>query len=411
MFLDVMSTKVAVFCLPASGHLNPLLAMVGELTRRGVEVDVWGTERWRKAVEASGAWLRPLPALERFEALDSRLGMFAFAELLASVALETTPALSEALQRSRPDLVVYDAMTPCGAFVARALRLPAVATYASFGNVPERSPLPPVPVLLAVHGPRHLPANLGRFFRRRALMAQALDRYGVDQLAFPNVVSSPADCNIVFTSEPFQIFRDRLDERFHFVGPCIGARGDPGDFPLAELDGQKVVYVSLGTVFHSDLTFFRRCLEAFGQGFKLVMSVGATNDPAALGPLPPGCIVRRHVPQLEVLKRAALCVTHGGMNSVNEAMLERVPMVVAPQAADQFLVARRVKELGLGARLGPRLPSAARLRAMGEAVMADGGVRAKLAELSSSLMAGGGAAKAAELALAHVNRGSTARAA
>jgi len=199
--------------------------------------------------------------------------------------------------------------------------------------------------------------------------------------------------------------RDRLDERFHFVGPCIAPRGDSGDFPLAELEGKKVVYASLGTVFQSDLRFYRKCLEAFGgEDFELVLSVGANNDPAALAPLPRGTIVRRHVPQLEVLKRAALFVTHGGMNSVSEAILERVPMLVAPQGADQFLVARRVKELGLGENLGPRVPGAARLRAIGEAVIANPRVRAQLDMLAKTLTVGGGAARAADIALAYVDQ-------
>jgi MGT family glycosyltransferase len=57
------------------------------------------------------------------------------------------------------------------------------------------------------------------------------------------------------------------------------------------------------------------------------------------------------VPQLQVLDRAALFVTHGGMNSVNEAMLAGVPMLVVPLGADQPLVARRVVELGAGLAL------------------------------------------------------------
>ena len=79
----------------------------------------------------------------------------------------------------------------------------------------------------------------------------------------------------------------------------------------------------------------------------MIVSTGQT-DPAALGPLPANVLARRSVPQPEVLARAALFVTHGGMNSVNEAMYAGVPMLVVPQGADQPMVARRVVELGAG---------------------------------------------------------------
>ncbi|WP_307102242.1 nucleotide disphospho-sugar-binding domain-containing protein [Arthrobacter globiformis] len=79
----------------------------------------------------------------------------------------------------------------------------------------------------------------------------------------------------------------------------------------------------------------------------MVVSTGQT-DPALLGPLPANVLASRFVPQLEVLARAALFVTHGGMNSVNEAMYAGVPMLVIPQGAEQPLVAGRVAESGAG---------------------------------------------------------------
>ncbi|MFD0473253.1 nucleotide disphospho-sugar-binding domain-containing protein [Nonomuraea thailandensis] len=87
-------------------------------------------------------------------------------------------------------------------------------------------------------------------------------------------------------------------------------------------------------------------------GGTVVLATGGT-DPAALDPLPDNVIARRFVPQTEVLERAALFVTHGGMNSVNEAMYAGVPMLVIPQGADQPLVARRVVQLGAGLAISP----------------------------------------------------------
>ncbi len=145
-------------------------------------------------------------------------------------------------------------------------------------------------------------------------------------------------------------------------------------------------------------------MKAFaGQGSILVLSVGAKTDPAALGPLPADCIARKHVPQLEVLERASLFVTHGGMNSVSESLVQGVPMLVAPQGADQFMVARRVEELGLGRRLrrGDHAPE--RLRALGRTTIDDPGVKERIRQQGESLRAAGGAVRAADVLLHHLS--------
>jgi MGT family glycosyltransferase len=70
-----------------------------------------------------------------------------------------------------------------------------------------------------------------------------------------------------------------------------------------------------------------------------------------LGDIPANCLVQQFVPQLEILQRASLFITHGGMNSVNEAHSYNVPLVIVPQTADQHLIAKRVEKLGAGKQL------------------------------------------------------------
>jgi UDP:flavonoid glycosyltransferase YjiC (YdhE family) len=52
--------------------------------------------------------------------------------------------------------------------------------------------------------------------------------------------------------------------------------------------------------------------------------------------------------QQEMLSRAGVFVTHGGSNSLHEAVLSKVPMVVAPFFGDQMLISHRVEDLGIG---------------------------------------------------------------
>ena len=59
-----------------------------------------------------------------------------------------------------------------------------------------------------------------------------------------------------------------------------------------------------------------------------------------------------HTPQIEILKRTSLFITHAGMNSVSEALQYGVPIICLPLSGDQPFVAWRVAdELGIGIRL------------------------------------------------------------
>ncbi|MBL1102643.1 glycosyltransferase [Streptomyces coffeae] len=57
------------------------------------------------------------------------------------------------------------------------------------------------------------------------------------------------------------------------------------------------------------------------------------------------------IPQPLLLESAQLLFTHGGYNSVREAVRAGVPMAVQPELSDQLHNATRVEELGLGLRV------------------------------------------------------------
>lgn len=100
------------------------------------------------------------------------------------------------------------------------------------------------------------------------------------------------------------------------------------------------------------IPFFKKCIEAFrDEEADVIMSVGKNLKIEKLGDIPKNFCIYNTVSQQTVLKMADIFVTHGGMNSVSEAMVEGVPMVVIPFMADQPTNARRVCELGIGKKL------------------------------------------------------------
>lgn len=158
-------------------------------------------------------------------------------------------------------------------------------------------------------------------------------------------MENPPDCNLVYTLREFQPFADSFpEEKFHFIGPSVYDRKDT-DLQSVPFG---VIYISIGTILKSGGHFFRTCMAALGsEPVTVVLSVGSF-EIAKLGSIPENFIVQNHVPQMAVLKQASLFITHGGMNSVSEAMGRGVPMLVIPFVSNQPVNARQVEKMGLG---------------------------------------------------------------
>ena len=78
------------------------------------------------------------------------------------------------------------------------------------------------------------------------------------------------------------------------------------------------------------------------KGTQLVLSIGDQLDPKQIGPVPGNAIIAKQTPQLEVLKRASVCITHAGLNTVLESLAQGVPQVGIPITFDQPGVATRI---------------------------------------------------------------------
>ena len=95
---------------------------------------------------------------------------------------------------------------------------------------------------------------------------------------------------------------------------------------------------------------YRVILEAVRRfpAVQLVLSVGNNVDFFDLEPIPTNAIVVRRAPQIEILKRATLCITHAGLNTTLESLANGVPMVAIPITYDQPGVAARIAYRGVG---------------------------------------------------------------
>ena len=141
---------------------------------------------------------------------------------------------------------------------------------------------------------------------------------------------------------------------------------------LDHLAERPTVLVSMGTVFHRTPGLHETILAALrDEPLNLLIALGFDQDPARLGPLPPHVRVQPTLPQVALLPRCALLVSHGGFNSVKEALAQGVPLVLVPIAGDQPYCAQRCQALGVGRVIGPADRTAMAIRAAVRTVLGD----------------------------------------
>lgn len=177
------------------------------------------------------------------------------------------------------------------------------------------------------------------------------------------------------------------------VEPEVRAWIDGGEAPL--------VYVSLGSFLSVRGDVLAIISEALrGLDVRVALASGSTS-PSELGPVPPTWLVRPALPQVTLLGRAALSVTHGGNNSVTEALTAGVPMLVLPLSTDQFAGAAALERARVAEVLDPNHVSVAELRDAATRLLSpEGTATGMLATLSSELTTDPGPARARRAVLA-----------
>jgi MGT family glycosyltransferase len=386
--------RAVVFTYPDPSHVLSSLPVFAELARRGEEVTIYSTEPYRVAIEDVGATYRPY----RGTMGASSTGPFGGMRRRIEFAEQILPELLEFLGACRPDYVVLDAAANWGSVAANVVRLPAICYRLCF----------------ALHRDMCGPAEMvNRFYSQAPKefvlqgmldlagyheVAQRVDRkYGSNTGDVAASLECRCELNLVLVARALQIEAGRFDASYRFVGPCLGASAPAGTFPWHELSADPLIYISLGTVFNDRPEFFHACMEAFGGlPLQVVMSLGQRLDPASLGPAPANFLLQAYVPQVRLLARTALAITHAGPNSVQECARAGVPQLLFPQAGDQFMMADMVQRLGAGLRLSAADIAGPRLRELAQRVLTDPAYTRGAAALQRSMRESGGAAQAGD---------------
>jgi len=122
-------------------------------------------------------------------------------------------------------------------------------------------------------------------------------------------------------------------------------------------DPRPLVVVSFGTFLAARTDVLERVAASL-QRVDVRVAIATGTAEAMRGRKPSdGWLARPSLPQVALLQHADLLITHGGNNSVTEALTYGVPMVVMPFSTDQFDAAAAIERWAAGVALDPNRSS------------------------------------------------------
>lgn len=389
-------SRIGFLTFPGTGHLNPLAALGRRLRRRGHDITVFQIADVEPIVRAAGldfvqigqrAFPRgTLPKLDR--KLSRLSGLAALHYTCRRISATSAMILSEApsaILQAKIDALLIDQAELAGGTVAEYLNLPFISVAATLPihidpNVPffafnwrhESSLLHKLRNRLGnvlIEGAA-VPVNraiINRYRARWRLPAVHKIEELFSKLA--QISQIPAE---------FDFPNRKLPSCFHYTGPFTDPEArTPVDFPWERISSdQPLIYASMGTLQNGVKSVFRTIAEACaGLGAQLVVSLGGGVAPEDLRPLAGRPIVVQYAPQLELVRRSSLIITHGGLNTVLEALTLGVPLVAIPVSNDQPGIGARILWTGTGEAIPVQRLTKQKLRRAVCAVLREPGYR------------------------------------
>ncbi|MEL6496706.1 MAG: glycosyltransferase [Cyanobacteria bacterium J06623_7] len=410
--------KFGLLCPPGTGHLNPMSALGYELRQRGHQVTLFGlpdVESYAVAADLEffpiGTAKYPPGSLKRSQARLGKLnGIPALLYTIDLFRQGTAAVLAEmpaACQQTGVEALLIDQVLLEGSTIAEYLNLP----FITICNALILNSEPQVPPTLL--GWNYDPSWLGQL--RNQIGTNLLKLAGAPVQLIVNQYRRQWHLPHISSQEPLEIWSDRaiisqqppsfefprqeLPAYFHFVGSFANniARAEI-PFPWDKLSDKPLIYASLGTIQNQIFKVFIQIAYAcLNLDVQLVISLGGASEASALGYVPGSPIVVKAAPQLELLQRASLCITHAGMNTTLESLSNGVPMVAIPITNDQPAVAARIAYTQTGEVVELNKCTVDSLRTAITRVLAQPRYRQNALKLKAEIEQAGGATAAVDI--------------
>jgi len=361
--------KIGFLSLPVTGHLNSMTGLARKLQSRGHEVVFIGVPDTERAIRAADLHFVPFCESEYPPgSIDKSWGAVANLHGLDVIRYTARVLVPELLSAALKHLPGKLAETGVEALVLDSLyfveivpihlRVPYVLIWSVLHL--DFSGATPLGLYSWPHEttPEAMARNMsglqtfGELRGPVLASAQAYAERNELEIDWSNPAATSRQLAVITqTPKEFDFPIPQLPPGFHYAGPLHDNDGrEPVPFRWEKLTSKPLIYASMGTLVNGLKNVYRTILEAVSEfpDMQVVLSMGRNVDPNDLGSIPANTIVVSSAPQIELLTRATLCITHAGLNTTLEALAQGVPLVAIPIGYDQPGVASRIAYHGVG---------------------------------------------------------------
>ncbi len=397
---------------PVPGHLNPFGALGRELKQRGHRVTLLHMEDVRAKTLAEnleflslGSSDHPPGSLpESLKQLGRLSGFPALRFTIRAVQRTTEMFCRDAppvIRSAGIDALLADQTEPAGCTLAEHLKIPFL-TICNALNLNEEPDVPPPFTPWRFQKSTWARARNNMGYRVSQIVTSPIagviavyrERWGLPGHRYPSQSFSKL-AQISQLPPGFDYPRSRLPSHFYYTGPLRNSHAPDIAFPWSRLNGKPLIYASLGTLQNGRNRVFAIFAEACATLDVQLVLAGV--DVKSIGPLPGDPIAVGYAPQLAVLKKAALTLTHAGLNTVLDSLSCGVPMVAVPINYEQPSIAERIRWSGSGKTIRFSTLTADKLNCTIKEVLSRSCYRESAVGLARNVEDAGGVVRAADI--------------
>jgi UDP:flavonoid glycosyltransferase YjiC (YdhE family) len=414
-------TNFGIICPPAIGHLNPMCALGRELQRRGHQVTFFSVpDIHQKIINAGlnfwqiGEVEFPLGSIEDFyQKLGQTSGLTGLKLTIEAIRKEAAMLFQElpkALKDAKIEALLIDQITSAGGTIAEYCQLPFI-TICNAMLVNRETGVPPfftswnyIDTWWA-----RLRNQLGNSFIDRTskpiidTIAKQRQRWNLPAYSNREELYSKL-AQICQLPAEFDFPRVKLAPCFHYTGSLQDPSGlEPVSssviaFPFEKLTDQPLIYASLGTLQNRKMEIFQQIAEScLGLKAQLVISLGQPDNQEPLPNFPGSTIVVNYAPHQQLIEKAALVITHAGMNTTIGSLSSGIPLIAIPITNEQPGIAARIAWTGAGEVIHVKQLNVAKLRQTIEKVLSQNSYKENATRIQEAIRRAGGVSKAADI--------------